>query len=627
MKKNRFYVFFIVMIIFFNSTFFTYEKAYNVKAASTALYLGYELGTVIMYLISGLAVVGGTWAVMDYLDENSTEEEWEKAYNQEKEIYEKVQGYYQEQDSYANAKVTSADGTTLYLSDFLEEDYMSLEEYKEFKKDTPTPTPDLSGLDWDEVLFSDELLSFFKDFFNEETAKEGVNGQLYYVDDSGYINRETGNVDIYFELRNYYYDEFTYETSFSEFYGNMNDLTSNSSGDFEFYSEYFRVCAVVKQLVSYNSWHYMSNFRQLNQVWTVEFLAFYKNETVERIGVINIPTCIDEQEKNYSSITAGSFGLQFFDYDSGTYIAGAFYEPWGRLLNGNDGRYFPDYLSSNIPLFGIYEDAYNYLSSGCATGCVNIIGDVPSAIDSVCDNLKNKWVNPSGFTTTINNMCNNATDNEITVNNYNEEYITYINEYYSDWEDEYTPTAEPSPTPVPTLPDEDGENTINNYLINIQNIVAPIQTTVNNIYNFFIIDTGKISSAIDLSFKPAANFEPLVTAFDNMIKAFGSDNYVTEETSDSGINLEDQENISGAGGTLIADYPVISVKVPEILDSLLVVDNETICMEDGEKVIILCDFGKYAIYFIRFRSFMIAACWLGMLFYLQKELSVTFNVS
>lgn len=271
------------------------------------------------------------------------------------------------------------------------------------------------------------------------------------------------------------------------------------------------------------------------------------------------------------------------------------------------------------------EHAKAYICDGSLEGLLNGVPEatptpVPTetekpltAVDIYCNYWGGRSVVPSDVVNTnyiIANDWDGTTEN-----------LTII---LNDSDDEPTVTPGLTTKPIPTLVDDDGSNTTNNYIISITNILQPIQTTVNNIYNFFIIDTEQVKNSVSLDFVPTANFKKMIDAFDKMAVSFGADEY---EYTGSGDDTEvgvivDGVDLNGVATSQIlkTDYPVISIKCPKILEDY--VDTEV----DGQKAIIICDFEDFAVYFVRFRQFINAVLWIGMLFYIMREVRVTFII-
>ena len=157
-------------------------------------------------------------------------------------------------------------------------------------------------------------------------------------------------------------------------------------------------------------------------------------------------------------------------------------------------------------------------------------------------------------------------------------------------DDNVTPGIMPTASPVPTLLDEDGSNTTNNYIINITNIFQTIQTTVTNIYNFFIIDADTISEEMqNINVTPVSKFEKIVTRVSNLKSAFSDD--VQDDSVQAGVS----------GSSHGVYYPVIKMKCPSALLDYL--DADSLLDVKGRKYIVLIDFADWAVYFVRVRDF------------------------
>ena len=285
------------------------------------------------------------------------------------------------------------------------------------------------------------------------------------------------------------------------------------------------------------------------------------------------------------------------------------------------------YLSSNVPFFVDSDSITAYLESGDASGAVNLPpGSQPTptpglsnpgttnttAVSTYCNSLKGKWVNSATINNFVENLTTYIEENNITPDNTDPSYVDAVKQIAND-----DIVLSPTPTNVPYQGyEEDAENDGEGF---------SLWKFFEWLLEFFTIDMDLISSSVKINFIPAASFQPLVNSFNKMKVAFGTDTYLTSQNENE-LSVVETTNIN-ASGYLVADYPVISCKVPKILDKYLDANNDVIKTVEGEKVIILCDFADYAVYFARFRAFLIAVMWIGMLFYLMREFQVTFNIS
>ena len=189
--SKKILIFVLVGFFVSSSIVVTYEKAYCSYAV--ALPVAGELckdAVIVLLMALGITCVGGV-----VLDENSTDAEWEEAYETDKEAYEQLQKYYTDQSDYANAQITTVSGQTVALADAIKDDYVSLDKYKDLRKNNPNPTK-VPGIDWDSVVFGADLLELLADFYNNKTEPTNCLGEkwLCYTGDSGYF--ENGKLNI-----------------------------------------------------------------------------------------------------------------------------------------------------------------------------------------------------------------------------------------------------------------------------------------------------------------------------------------------------------------------------------------------------------------------------------------------
>lgn len=265
-----------------------------------------------------------------------------------------------------------------------------------------------------------------------------------------------------------------------------------------------------------------------------------------------------------------------------------------------EGDYkLPCYLSTNLPVFSSLEEAEPYLLWGSTANTLNLTPY--SYISDICNNYKNKIVS-------LTNVTSYGITPTPTLSPTPKPTATP------------TPSPTPTPTPYPTWDKESGNGdnfTIYNFYTETTNNFSYIQSTINtisetvtNIYNFFQIDTQQITEEMDLNTDLPFKFAPLVSSMHKLKTSFPDDVYSEES------------------GLLDVDYPKITVKCPEILSKYLTSDSKGMSVDDdGNKVIVLCDFADYAVYFARFRMFLKAVLWIGMIFLLMREFRVVLTVS
>lgn len=538
---KRFFVYLLVAVVGFGSVMVSYQKASNCEAASIGLGIGFGILTVTGILVGAYLVADEEvqeevkQSFVDY--KNSTVEVAKVNYALNKQLFDNFVAYATAQGGCSALVYTSA-GNTYTVDEMAAAGFPSFEKWDEHMKDSGSSSGGLKNI-FDKIMLAADLISLMKAFCNNEFYENGIDGQLFYTGDDGYIDRSTGEVNIHFEIRDYYYDESTYDVYLSELNTNITDYDGGFGRTCS--AENFRICAVAQSYISCKYWHYQLNWRVLNCCWSIYLNSCYSNGVLEKI---NIPCYKNCELLGDSYSTIGSFGLQFFNYDKGEYLV------------GEESRYFPDYISSNIPFFATWAEAAEYLS-GASLEPLNLLSGTPS--DVFIDNYSNTYV------TTTN-------------------IIDDVNEYSQEPAGTPTPTTEPTATPEP----------------------LPVEQTVTNIYNFFTIDIDRISFELDFDFIPASKFTEINNVF-TFLK-----NTTSEDTYD--------EN-----GILITDYPKITMGVPEIL--LPFIGDAAITDIEGNKVIVLCDFADYAIYFVQFRGFLNAVIWIGMIFYILRQFQVVFSLS
>ena len=98
------------------------------------------------------------------------------------------------------------------------------------------------------------------------------------------------------------------------------------------------------------------------------------------------------------------------------------------------------------------------------------------------------------------------------------------------------------------------------------------------------------------------------------------------DTSQAELDAAASESSMGSSSTQIGiSYPVIKAECPKILKPYL--PEEYKLVDNGKEYFILCDTSKYAKYFIMIRGILKACIWIGMIFYLLKELRVVISLS
>lgn len=583
---------FLVVFLCFSSVFISYEKANSCYAVGVAL----EVGAYVIFtgiVLTGAYVVATNDDVQSEIKDtftdykNATVENSKMLYETNKQLFNDFVAYAEENGAGSMCLYSSA-GSSYTVAELSQAGFPDFNEWDDYFKKSSG-----SGGGWknifDKILLGADLIGLMKSFCNDEFYEDGLNGQLFFTGDEGYINRETGEVNIYFEGRKFcHYNNVDFDTVCAEFIGDGTDLTSR------FDAKIFRICVAPHRTYSSNAYYHWGDYSRnpvLNYRMQLRFYYVYKESTGLYIA-----------DGDYCNFSSNGVGISFpngFSLTFGTQFAlnstsrnliydKAYYEPWGRNFENSDWGYFPDYISSNIPYFANYSDARNYLL-GKDLEPTNSLGTTPSDL-----------------------FLSNYSGDYITVNNV----ITDVNNYYDVDGDEPSATPLPDVTiePLPTLPDDDGSNTTNNYIINITNILQPIQQTVTNIYNFFIIDTEKIVLEIDnIDVTPASKFTNFVQTFSNLKNIF----------SDS---TQDELNVAGSSQKGIV-YPILKVQCPKILTDFLPDNDDVVFFEDDIAYIILCDCGKYAVQFGAVRLILKAVMWFGFIFYVLRELKVVITLS
>lgn len=501
----------------------------------------------------------------------------------------------------SNAAITSADGKKYTVEDMKDEGFPSFEKWdEEMKKQSKKPTPTFGNL-WDKMSFGLDLLDFIRGFYDDDDSYgSGGSGGQSYFEGENYYDKETGRFSVFadtmiYKSGSWVDDVFTYDSPIF-YHFSVSGIVK------EEYREDFRLC-LHKTNAVYNKLPMDGETDRKNARYYMQACGYLFSYSGKLDSVTyDCYVTQDGTQNKYSPGTTFYAVLidHFLHYDEDT-----------KLYSFQPTNYL--YLSSNMPVFFDKEACQAYIDSGDYSGAINL---PPSKVTSAPTGSPEKPVTPVSIY--VKNFQNkNVTVNDITninyyiVNNWDtttnqtQNLTTVINNYYYGTlgdSESLTDTPVPTATPVPTLINEDGGNTTNNYIINITNILQPISETVTNIYNFFQIDTQEIAYEMNFD-SPAYKFDSVNKSISTLKSAVGNDSY--------------DENT----GLLKADYPKISMKCPKILAP--VVDTVG---EDGEKEIVIVDFKDYALWFIRLRKFLEAIMWVGMVFLLMKEIKVVFTV-
>lgn len=577
---KKIYIYFLVGFLCLSTVLISYQKADTCKAVS----IGIEIGVIITGLmLSGAYIVATDEDVQRELKEtytdykNATVENSKMLYETNKQLFNDFVAYAEENGAGSMCLYSSA-GSSYSVSELSQAGFPDFDEWDDYFKKSSGSGGGWNNL-WDKIMLGADILGLLKNFCNDNFYTDGIDGQLFYTGDDGYIDRETAQANIYFEIRDYYNADYAYKTATFSYNGDITELGNFNANE-------FKICAFANVYLTYHSCGGWSCRHVVNAVFNVYLNALYDDGS---IGQISLPYSYNGAESTGSSYSGGgSFGIKFFDHGTGTYYGNTYIEELGRTLTIDDLRRYPDYISGNIPFFSSSAEASAYLSSSDTVAVQNKLSNTVS--DRFMDNYSGSYV-------TVQNIVND------------------VNNYYDTGDDDSNDdtTIVVTATPVPTLSDDDGSNTTNNYIINITNILQPINETVTNIYNFFVIDTEAISLEINnIDVIPASKFTNFVQTFANLKNTF-SDN-----TQDEFVSCSSQRGIV---------YPILKVQCPKILTDFLPDNDDVVLFEDDIAYIILCDCGKYAVQFGAVRLILKVVMWFGFIFYVLRELKVVITLS
>lgn len=197
-------VFLLVGMITFTSTALSYQKADTCEAVS----VGVGVGIVAAILAVGGLCYGAYYvsqpenqdgvkqALSDYA--STTVECVQLQYEMNKKLFNDFCDYAISKAG-SNAAVYSADGKKFTVEDMKDEGFPSFEKWdEEMKKQSNKPSSGFGSV-WDKMSFGLDLLDFLISFFDDDDSHSSDDGsypQLYFTGDDGYINRETGDVNI-----------------------------------------------------------------------------------------------------------------------------------------------------------------------------------------------------------------------------------------------------------------------------------------------------------------------------------------------------------------------------------------------------------------------------------------------
>lgn len=601
-------VFFLVCLLCFSSVFFSYEKANSCEAVSVAVFIG----SVVLGV--GALCYGAYYvsqpdnqevikeSLTNYAD--MTVDNAKFCYETNKKVFNDFV-VYATKNGGGSASVYTATGEKFSVDEMAEYGFPDFEDWdKQMRNQGST----LGASLWDKLNFGVDLLDFLCEFFEKEEYTGGIGQeQSYFHGDSDYINRETGNVFINYSsravLKNWIYSDGGYWNH--EYVSYNADIIGKVD---EKYKEDFRFALVAvgtgNPIPPILCGEYSDYPVAYNTVWICQKMGAKKLN----MGIVYIK----DRTENYRKVADGlveevdadDFYVSF-RVNSDVHVSGH------DLIQATNYKSYL-YFSGNVPLFASYDEADYYIKTGDFSKALNLAPEVsptPTVEPVVKKNTPvavycNYWGGRSVVPSDVVNT------NYIIANDWDgtTENLTII---LHDSDDEPTVTPGLTTKPIPTLVDDDGSNTTNNYIINITNILQPIQETVTNIYNFFVIDTEEVGSAINnINVLPTGKFDNFVSTFGNLSNIF-SDN-VQEEC------LEGQYGIK---------YPVVKVQCPKILLDFVPDNSSVVFWENGTCYLVLADCIKFAKYFVKVRAFLKACIWIGMIFYLMKELKPVITLS
>lgn len=534
---------------------------------------------------------------------NTTVENQKKLYEMEKANYEMVMK--KAVDANVGTCLIGSNGTLYSAKQLQSQEYPSFDTWKGYKeKESHKPKPSLWDLYELGSGLADLICTLWPDC--DGFISGGIGEQLYYTGDDGYIDRESGVVTITYNSKclGCYYDPY--------YISNNRELINMYTDNFHTYSS-FKVSdpasyklAMFVHPVNDNYLYYHDDFGRVQK-------TLYRAHA-------NVSSIFYDPKYMLDL----KFSAQTFLYGDKDNLTGAMFS-----CQYSDGKYqlrLFDFLSTNIPVFDSREHMEAYFNNGSLEGLINGVSDAGSTptdaphSDSHIGPVR-QYTNYFRNTFSPSLMANYVNYN--IVNNWDGDTSTFnINNYTGKESDDSEVTATPTPdlrkptfTPIP--PNTDGGDT-NNYDVNITNnliieqtnIIQEINQTLNNIYNFFQIDVDVIVE--DLTPDTDSKFLPLYDLVTDINKLIPGDEF---------------EVIEGQAEPIISTlYPKVTIKVPLVLDDFLSISDEKIMEKDGDKVIIMCDFYDYRIYFARFRKFLEVVIYIGMFFYLMKEFSVIWSI-
>lgn len=607
-------VYLLVGLLTCSSIIISYEKANTCKAIEIGIGIGLGIVTVALTLYGAYYVSDpdNQEEIKESLSnyKNMTVEGAKVSYELNKKLFNDFVDYATSKGG-GSAAVYTTDGRSYSVNEMAAAGFPEFDDWdKEMKKQGDSSSGGFGSI-WDKLSFGVELLDFIRGFFNDNNVGFDTpddHSQYYYIGDDGYINRETGEVNAFL------FSDRKWHCSYDDYY---------PTDTYRFYYDYNYGVGTDKRIAVFvwtgdNSPHSTITYTDESGK---KYTKYYRYKAglfavVGSIGSTNV-----EYLKGLTSYSARAYVgiVDGYAYRDITYSSTAFFRTYYSCLyddvSNSQSKNIAnwDYVSSNLPIFDTYEHAKAYIENGSLEGLLNGVptsvtatpeptkaDSPPTPVDLYCKYFNGKSVTPANV---VNVNYNIANEWDGTTEN-----LTIILNGSTD----VTPGITPTSSPVPTLPDQDGSNTTNNYIINITNILQPIQETVTNIYNFFIIDTEEISLEINnINTTPVTKFGNFVTTFGNLQTTFSNDT---------------QDVLAAAGSTQRGiSYPVLKVESPKILKDY--VPDSVKLEQDGKTYIVLCDCSKYAVQFSMVRTLLKVILWFGFIFYLMKELKVVISLS
>lgn len=606
-------VYLLVGVLCCSSVMLSYEKANNCEAAAIGLYIGAAILAVagMCYGAYYVSQPENQEAIKQTLSDykNNTVESAKRQYALNKKFFDDFCDYAVASGG-GSAAVYTADGGRYTVDQMREHGFPDFDYWdKEMKKQSEKP----KGSIWDKLQFGLDLLNFILSFFKDDPS--GLlppvdRPQLYFTGDSDYINRETGEINAYWYSDMKFHSTPDRDNPQTKVIVGENMVKYVGIPDYmsdEFRREKFR-CAILlvgavegSNAFQYYTWTQSGSCVQDSWLYAATAYYSFDNRNGSRF-------LADVKQDVFAERTPGTYwgydlkSTTYYSDDSTSLFFNSSATCEKYCSSDNSGSLTLSdftFVSSNLPVFttntalGNYldwntngEDAINYRGPLAAspTPTPFVPSSDSTSLDVYVDHFRNGSYTPGDVIYTNFNIANNwdgSTTNLIYILNGNE------------------PTPINTITPLPSGSGGSGSgsgDTITNINITIENLLQ----VVIDIHDFFNIDVGELEVEFDFSTDSTFKLSPLLDAANTFKGAF------------SGLEM---------------CYPKITMKCPAILDEFLELDGDTVVLEDGIKVIVLCDFADYAVYFVRFRLFLDIVIKIGLFFYLLREFTVAFNIS